>query len=123
MYIVCRLLCSNFEAILVILPLPVQLREITAASGGSTPTNSSLTILPQTLGQQYSLLVWKVSYTTAELALAGQLESVFCSDHNFTINSNRVVIDSKPDIVAVMRSGIVANLYNSVFYIIFFSAQ
>jgi hypothetical protein len=81
-----------------------ELREITAASGGSTPTNSSLTILPQTLGQQYSLLVWKVSYTTAELALAGQLESVFCSDHNFTINSNRVVIDSKPDIVAVMRS-------------------
>ena len=121
-----NILCSNFvclhKAILVILPLPVELREITAASGGSTPTNSSLTILPQTLGQQYSLLVWKVSYT-AELALAGQLESVFCNDHNFTINSSRVVIDSKPDIVAVMRSGILANLYNSVFYIIFFSAQ
>ena len=82
----------------------VQLRETVQSSGGSTPTTSSLIILPQTL-DQYSLLVWKVSYTTAELALAGELESVFCSDLNISMSSNGVIIKKKPDIIAVMRSG------------------
>ena len=88
----------------------VQLRETVQSSGGSTPTTSSLIILSQTL-DQYSLLVWKVSYTTAELALAGELESVFCNDLNITMNSNRVMIERKPDITAVMRSGNILFLF------------
>ena len=82
----------------------MQLREAAQTSGGSVPLTSSLTILPQTLSSQ-TLLVWKVSYTTAELALAGQLESIACSSYEFTINSTEVVIQRRPDIVAIMRSG------------------
>ena len=82
----------------------VQLRETAQSSGGSTPTTSSLIIMPQTL-DQYSLLVWKVSYTNPKLALAGKLEDVLCSDLNITMNSSRVIIKREPDIIAVMRSG------------------
>ena len=89
----------------------VQLRETAQTDGGSAPLTSSLTILPQTLSSQ-TLLVWKVSYTTVELALAGQLESIACSPHTFTSNSTEVMIQRRPDIVAVMRSGI-HQLYNS----------
>ena len=88
------------------------MRETAQAGGGSIPTASSLAILPQTLNQ-YSLLVWKVTYTTAELALAGGQESVFCNGQSFSFNSSGVMFERKPDIVAVIRSGIF--YYNSVF--------
>ena len=79
-----------------------QLKKTAEASGGSTPSTSYLTRLPQTLNET-SLLVWNMTFTTAELALAGQLDSLFCSD---LINSSRLVIKTKPDIMAVIRSGI-----------------
>ena len=82
----------------------VQLRETAQTDGGSAPLTSSLKILPQTLSSQ-TLLVWKVSYTRVELALAGQLESIACSSYEFTINSTGVVIQRKPDVVAIMKSG------------------
>ena len=78
---------------------------------GSTPTNSSLIIQPLNL-DHYSLVVWKVSYTTLPMALAGELDSVF---GNFTINSSRVIIERKVDIRAFMRSGIQNNTFHQFF--------
>ena len=81
-----------------------QLEIITQTSGGLTPATSSLIKLPQTLNQ-LSLLVWKVSYTTKQEALSGQLDSVLCTSHNFTFGSSTVDVVTRPDTVAVMRSG------------------
>ena len=78
--------------------------KIIQSTEGPVPMHSSLTILPQTL-DQYSLLVWKVLYTTVELALSAELDSVFCSDHNFTIDNSIVHFLRKPDITAVTKSG------------------
>ena len=72
--------------------------------------SSSLTRLPQSL-DQYSQLVWKVSYTTQEQALTGKLDSVFCSNHTFTIGTSTATVERKSDIIAVMRSGEVEILF------------
>ena len=71
-------------------------------SVGSKPTTTSLMILPEKLGE-ISLLVLKVSYATEEQALAAELNRVFCTDPNITLDSSTIIKTS--DIRAVVRSG------------------
>ena len=67
---------------------------------GVEPRGSSLEQLPQTLDKQ-SLLLLKVSYTTAEQARA---DTVLCSEDDLMVGSIIVSIERR-EITAVVRSG------------------
>ena len=67
------------------------------------PRASALEQLPQTLDEQ-SLLLLKVSYTTAEQAQTESWDTVLCSEDDLMVGSTTVSIERR-EITAVMSSG------------------
>ena len=75
-------------------------------SGGEEPKATSLEKLSQTI-DQYTLLLWKTFYNTAEQAQDGGLNSVLCRDEDIIVGSYRVSVERRLyDVAAVMQSGI-----------------
>ena len=76
--------------------------------GGGEPQTTSLQKLPQTI-DQYTLLLWKVFYNTADQAQGGGLDNVLCREQDITFSSSTVSISrAESDVAAVMRSGIIS---------------
>jgi hypothetical protein len=84
--------------------LEQQLIQTAVVGGGEEPQTTSLQKLPQTI-DQYTLLLWKVFYNTADQAQGGGLDNVLCREEDITFSSSTVSISrAESDVAAVMRS-------------------
>ena len=71
--------------------------------GGEEPQTTALQKLSQTI-DQYTLLLWKVFYNTADQAQGGGLDNVLCREQDIMFGSSTVSI-KRTDVAAIVRSG------------------
>ena len=93
---ICKIICNCFHHLFLQL----------ISLGMATEANSySLELLSQSIAK-YTLLLFKVFYTTVTEALEGGLHGILCHEADIMLGSNVKVAIAQGDIAAVTRSGI-----------------